>query len=171
MSKEEILQLHLDLIKKGNTTQIQFCYDAIFKSMGEWGKQECMELIQFMYASCAETIPNTRPALWNIDLNTHVTFEQLYKAFKKSKDELDPNDLPEGVGSYVGKSSDENNGWISVDNAPKDGTPILGYDPNTEEIYKVWWCPNMGDGCWNYDGNQYIPKITHWQPLPKPPIK
>jgi hypothetical protein len=59
--------------------------------------------------------------------------------------------------------------WISVDSAPKDGTKIIGYDPNTEEIYIVWWNRHMGYGCWNYSGNQYIPKISHWQKLPNPP--
>jgi len=33
MTKEEILQSELNEIGKGNTTQIQFCYDAIFKAM------------------------------------------------------------------------------------------------------------------------------------------
>ena len=59
--------------------------------------------------------------------------------------------------------------WICVDSAPKDGTKIIGYDPNTEETYIVWWNKSMGYGCWNYSGNQYIPKISHWQPLPNPP--
>lgn len=59
--------------------------------------------------------------------------------------------------------------WISVDSAPKDGTDILGYDPDTDTIYKCWWNSTMGDGCWNYDGHQYIPKVTLWQPLPKTP--
>lgn len=55
--------------------------DSAFEAMDIYSKQKCLELIKFMYASCAETIPNTRPAKWNIDLNTEVTFEELYQAF------------------------------------------------------------------------------------------
>ena len=33
MLKEEILQTELDKINKGNTSQIQFCYQAIFNAM------------------------------------------------------------------------------------------------------------------------------------------
>lgn len=44
-----------------------------------------MELIEFMYASCAETVPDTRPAKWKIDLGTEVTFEELYQKFIQQK--------------------------------------------------------------------------------------
>lgn len=38
-TKEEILQKHLDKNRKGNTTQIQFCYTAIFDAMREYHEQ------------------------------------------------------------------------------------------------------------------------------------
>lgn len=41
---EEILQIGLNEIGKGNTTQIQFCYRQIFKSMREFAGQETAEL-------------------------------------------------------------------------------------------------------------------------------
>lgn len=57
--------------------------------------------------------------------------------------------------------------WLKVKDAPRDGSEILGYDPDTEQVYKCWWNQSMGNGCWNYDGHSYIPKITHWMPLPE----
>jgi len=58
---------------------------CIEQAMDEYAKQECIELIQFMYASCAETVPHTRPAKWNIDINTQVTFDELYNLYLQSK--------------------------------------------------------------------------------------
>lgn len=43
-----------------------------------------IDLISFMYAGCAETIPESRPAMWKIDLGTEVTFEQLYLLYLQS---------------------------------------------------------------------------------------
>lgn len=43
-TKEEILQEKLDEISKGNTTQIQFCYDAIFKAMNDYADQQVKKL-------------------------------------------------------------------------------------------------------------------------------
>jgi len=37
-TKEDILQKQLDVINKGNTSEIQFCYNAIFKAMEEYAQ-------------------------------------------------------------------------------------------------------------------------------------
>jgi hypothetical protein len=77
MTKEQIINKHWN--DPANLL------DAVPKMMDEFAKQEGIGLIQFMYGSCAETIPNTRPAKWLIDLDTEVTFEQLYKLYEQSK--------------------------------------------------------------------------------------
>jgi len=79
LSKEEILYNEL-----GGFTRSMLSDEDIYKAMDIYAKQTAVGLIQFMYASCAETIPNTRPAKWNIDLNTEVTFEQLYELYTQS---------------------------------------------------------------------------------------
>lgn len=61
--------------------------------------------------------------------------------------------------------------WIDIELAPKDGTYILIFDPNTEDIYKAWWNRTMGDGCWNYEYRGYLPKPTLFQYMPKLPNK
>ena len=43
-NKGEILQEQLDQVKKGNTTEIQFCYSAIFSAMEEYKQQEVEKL-------------------------------------------------------------------------------------------------------------------------------
>ena len=58
---------------------------ANHKLATEYAKQECMGLIEFMYASCAETVPYSRPAKWKIDLGTEVTFEELLQLYEQSK--------------------------------------------------------------------------------------
>jgi hypothetical protein len=66
--------------------------------------------------------------------------------------------------------------WQTIESAPKDGTPILGcslgyYVPQ----YIVWatYHPNaQGKECWRTSdicGNK-VEGISHWMPLPKPPI-
>lgn len=46
VTKDDLLQKRLDKIGKGNTTQIQFCYKAIFEAMDEFTEQETKELKQ-----------------------------------------------------------------------------------------------------------------------------
>lgn len=66
------------------------------------------------------------------------------------------------------------NQWFSIETAPKDGTQILGYDPNHEEakIYILRWESHCGyPACWfEASGEVYFTwSPTHWMPLPKPP--
>ena len=62
--------------------------------------------------------------------------------------------------------------WQPIETAPKDGKPILGYDPSLLGIVIAeWhgvngWYVNQGtqDGL----GFECMP-LTHWMPLPNPP--
>ena len=71
--------------------------------------------------------------------------------------------------------------WISIKDKepPKDGTPFLCYDPNSDEnstIYVVVWKKSR----WIDEPDAYIESggecyfrwnPTHWMPLPLPPKK
>ena len=52
-TKETLLQERLDEISKGNTTQIQFCYDAIFKAMEDYAQQvKNLDIKSIPYQKC-----------------------------------------------------------------------------------------------------------------------
>jgi hypothetical protein len=54
--------------------------------------------------------------------------------------------------------------WQNISTAPKDGTPILCYEPNTGYIRVLRW-----DGNWS-DGDTWDDlEPTHWMPLPEKP--
>ena len=71
--------------------------------------------------------------------------------------------------------------WQLIETAPKDGMPIIAYQPGAtlqngwsypESVGIAWW--NNGDSLnpphWSGPANpRDYP--THWMPLPKPPIK
>ena len=69
--------------------------------------------------------------------------------------------------------------WIDIKDKspPQDGTPFLGYDPNSQfekaTIYVLVYSPatNYSDeGYLEAGGECYFKwEITHWMPLPKPP--
>ena len=75
----------------------------------------------------------------------------------------------------------ENIKWQTIEAAPKDGTPVLIYCPNSGERWKVceaWWSLNYenGPGFWTMPhcpsgrGYMILPEeATHWMPLPPPP--
>lgn len=58
---------------------------------------------------------------------------------------------------------------MHIASAPKDGTRIVMFDPESETWYTGQWNATMGNGCWNCDSNNYIPKPTHYIDLPKSP--
>lgn len=68
----------------------------------------------------------------------------------------------------------ENNGWLPIETAPKDGTKIILFGTSRSPIgvSPQWKTENLvGEGCftagiWQFKG---IGEPTHWQPLPKPP--
>jgi hypothetical protein len=87
---------------------------------------------------------------------------------------------PDCDGSVAGLRYDFE--WRPIETAPRDGTPILacvsGY--GDEELWPgrgpitVYWGtyhPNSpGKGAWR-DGNGHRrPHLTHWMPLPEPPL-
>lgn len=59
------------------------------------------------------------------------------------------------------KAADEA-AWLPIESAPKDGTQILAFDGQYQELVTwergLWWCD---------PGLTFSP--THWQPLPKAP--
>lgn len=68
------------------------------------------------------------------------------------------------------------NGWLPIESAPKDGTPILGFKGNLPEpicIGIVRWMPDNSRIADTWAGgalgaSMFYP--THWQPLPNPPV-
>lgn len=83
----------------------------------------------------------------------------------------------------------ENNGWLPIETAPKDGTAVLLFEP-AEDRYlnegleygpKVGqllcmgvgtWCQtDSGEDYWGdyHDLNVLMSEPTHWHPLPPPP--
>jgi len=64
-------------------------------------------------------------------------------------------------------------GWQPISTAPKDGTPILAYQPSTvpDEIWigVAAWDTDHGEG-WKIDRYDILEmRPTHWMPLPGPP--
>jgi len=65
--------------------------------------------------------------------------------------------------------------WRTMKTAPKDGTPILGYDGYNMTTVFYWHPYNRpGDGWWSLveagayaEDSEWTP--THWMPLPPPP--
>lgn len=63
------------------------------------------------------------------------------------------------------------NGWRSIDSAPKDGTKILGYSPYYDTGTIKWQKSQSGfGGFWDVSTRfAHTNAITHWKPLPLPP--
>lgn len=70
--------------------------------------------------------------------------------------------------------------WQPIESAPRDGTPIIVYTPNSrKQVKEAWWAiPYEGatDGYWSTPncsaGRGYIilpESATHWTPLPPAP--
>lgn len=84
----------------------------------------------------------------------------------------------EGEGVYIEYLSDEPwpgddpgveylkvNPWQDIHDAPHDGTDILTWDGNTQEV--LFWSQH-GNG-WTCGNPKIKHKPTHWMPLPEPP--
>jgi uncharacterized protein DUF551 len=52
-----------------------------------------------------------------------------------------------------------------MESAPKDGTWILAYDIRGTAFGAIAWIWNR----WSLGAGTYMPKPTHWMPLPDPP--
>jgi hypothetical protein len=67
--------------------------------------------------------------------------------------------------------------WLTIDSAPKDGTPIWAFFPFANESYRVEWRSNVYDDAANWtldDGEsatQAYDPPSHWMPLPAPPTE
>jgi hypothetical protein len=59
--------------------------------------------------------------------------------------------------------------WSSIASAPKDGTVILVWDADNEDIFIVSYYQEAGT--WPWRDNQYSARRpTHWMPMPTPPV-
>lgn len=64
------------------------------------------------------------------------------------------------------------NGWMPIETAPKDGTPIFawGNDAEEEACYRAIARRFDGERGWWVQGTMpFYPK--KWQPIPKPPVQ
>ena len=65
--------------------------------------------------------------------------------------------------------------WQPIETAPKDGTPIIGYQPErTPSIFEIWWQPNYildDDGIWHGGWDDYYDlehEPMYWKPINPP---
>lgn len=59
-------------------------------------------------------------------------------------------------------------GWLPIETAPKDGTPVLAYQAG--RYFKCWMeCDQYEGGYFWQDEEDSEPSPTHWRPLPTPP--
>jgi hypothetical protein len=112
--------------------------------------------------------------VWDIDTWMEATKKQISALTARSLADriraIGP--LPSAVG-----------GWRPIETAPKDGTVIRGYGPSLHH-------PDFNDHssveAWSQDGETFVGmtwnpvhdywdcepvELTHWQPLPTPPVK
>lgn len=63
-----------------------------------------------------------------------------------------------------------NNGWQPIETAPKDGREVLviaGQQSPSGRYFTAYW-DDFHDG-WYYRAQGFVPKPTHWMPLPPLP--
>ena len=84
--------------------------------------------------------------------------------------------------SRLAASTPSEQGWQTIDSAPKDGLPLrlfceafIDPDFNPGGSVEGQWCDDLGwvGAVWNpeqdvWDTNQIVP--THWQPIPSAPV-
>lgn len=62
----------------------------------------------------------------------------------------------------------EGDGWMPIESAPKDGTPVLAYQAG--RYFKCWLeCDQYEGGYFWQDEEDSEPSPTHWHPLPSAP--
>lgn len=66
------------------------------------------------------------------------------------------------------------NGWMPIETAPKDGTPILvlkkGFHPAVARWLEGQWMTANAEANYSNGNPCYLEwNLTHWQPLPIPP--
>lgn len=83
--------------------------------------------------------------------------------------------IVEAVRAHSAVHAQHESGWLPFASAPKDGTPILCWHPDTEfspitGIELVWW--EGSESFWTQDGDNpiaFLAKPTHWRHLPPAP--
>lgn len=56
----------------------------------------------------------------------------------------------------------DENGWMPIESAPRDGTRVLTFDPGFIGIHLDWFDRQDAVSGW-------LGEPTHWRPLPPPP--
>jgi hypothetical protein len=59
-------------------------------------------------------------------------------------------------------------GWRTIESAPKDGRKMLGLI-GEDEVGTIWWHRDAYEGEWWMDEADSEPEPTHWMPLPSAP--
>lgn len=59
-------------------------------------------------------------------------------------------------------------GWQTIETAPKDGTEILGYNEETDHIWLAHW-EEVEKNWFPCVGDTALDPLTHWMPLPQTP--
>lgn len=65
-------------------------------------------------------------------------------------------------------SSRGEQGWRTIDSAPKDGRKMLGLI-GEDEVGTIWWHRDAYEGEWWMDEADSEPEPTHWMPMPPAP--
>lgn len=74
-----------------------------------------------------------------------------------------PQEGEEGYGLYKYLSEQTNDGWRTIDTAPKDGSYILLYSVPYKRAYTDWL------GLDGIGGGHPWARPSHWMPLPQKP--
>lgn len=56
-------------------------------------------------------------------------------------------------------------GWQPIETAPKDGTDILVFSPESGEMFVAYY----KRGEWFFAVNNTLSCVSHWRDLPEPP--
>jgi|GEM_PF-3023399 len=122
----------------------------------------------------------------DIDKMKELLYEFGYESWNCGLQKIEYNPA-EDIPILAKEIADLQNGWISVESAPKDGSKFIGLYPN-RKVFTTWWqaynnyTKNKDGGHsvsshrheWTYDeGDSIVPsrKLIAWQPLPEPPTK
>jgi Protein of unknown function (DUF551). len=60
--------------------------------------------------------------------------------------------------------------WLPIETAPKDGTWVLVHTGEYTHPISAFWFKYNGLAYWRDYNLDVVDEITHWMPLPKPPV-
>lgn len=105
------------------------------------------------------------------DMDCEVPIPCPYAFEKGSCDNLMMSDAL----AYIQQLEAKVPGWISVEERlPEDGQPVIVFATHTDKWSGHWhavmedcWCC----GGWDANCDTDIHKVTHWMPMPEPPVE